>query len=352
MALESWRPSAPAAQRVERLDPQPAASYGSGITLKLVPTERQELDAAFNKPVPTSVTDLGSMEKHLQVLVPRVSPAVVAVEVGFGSGSGVIISGDGYVLSAGHVCVAPGRTVLFTFPDGRTASGKTVGVDLESDTGLMRITDPVPRSGSWPHVAVGDLELAHAGDWVLALGHPGGFDVKRSLVVRFGRVIQVSEDDIQTDCTISPGDSGGPLLDMQGRVIGIHSFISELPTENFHVPIRAFYNNWERLVHPGGGAELASLPRVYLGADAVDDTGGCRMRDLEEDGPAFKAGLRPGDVVVKVEGREILAAATFRRWLAEAKPGETLTFEVSREGKPLSVKVRLAPPTKSKLKQP
>jgi serine protease Do len=199
---------------------------------------------------------------------------------------------------------------------------------------------------------VGDLDFAHPGEWVLALGHPGGFDVKRSLVVRFGRVIQVSEDDIQTDCTISPGDSGGPLLDMQGRVIGIHSFISDSLTENFHVPIRAFYANWEHLVHPAGGADLTSLPRVYLGAEAVDDPGGCRVRGLEEDGPAFKAGLRNGDVVVRVEGRQVLAAASFRRWLAEAKPGETLTLEVKRDDKPLSVKVRLAPPANAKLKQP
>ena len=130
----------------------------------------------------------------------------------------------------------------FTFPDGKTARGKTVGVNLDNDTGLMRITD----RGPWPHADVGDLQQARVGDWVLALGHPGGFDLRRSLVVRLGRIIRMEADALQTDCTISPGDSGGPLFDMHGRVIGIHSAISSSLAENFHVAVTAFYDGWDR----------------------------------------------------------------------------------------------------------
>jgi serine protease Do len=219
---------------------------------KPTPGARKELAAAFSKPGPSSMADLKSMEQHLKALAARVSPAVVAVEVDSGSGSGVVISWNGLVLSAGHVCRSPGRNVTFTFPDGKTARGKTLGVDRESDTGLMRITDP----GAWPHVPTGELESAHLGDWVLALGHPGGFDLKRSLVIRFGRIIRLTPDTLQTDCTISPGDSGGPLLDMHGRVIGIHSYISGSTTENFHVPISEFYDGWESLA----GARIEALP--------------------------------------------------------------------------------------------
>jgi serine protease Do len=183
------------------------------------------------------------MERHVEALAARVSPAVVAVEIGSGSGSGVVISADGLVLTAGHVCGAPGRTVRFTFPDGKTARGKTVGVEYESDTGLMRITD----RGPWPHAPMGDLAQARVGDWVLALGHPGGFDRRRSLVVRLGRIIRLVADALQTDCTISPGDSGGPLLDMHGRVIGIHSAISASLADNFHVAVTEFYDNWHVL---------------------------------------------------------------------------------------------------------
>ena len=209
------------------------------------PARREDLPAAFNQAAPRSIADLRAMERQVKSIVARVSGAVVAVEVGFGSGSGVIISSNGYVLTAGHVCGRPNREVQFTFPDGKKARGKTVGVDLESDTGLMRITD----TGPWPCVPVGDFEQVRLGDWMLALGHPGGFDLKRSLVVRLGRVVRLAPEIVQTDCTISPGDSGGPLFDMHGRVVGIHSAISTSLADNFHVPITEFLAAWEQLAN-------------------------------------------------------------------------------------------------------
>ena len=189
------------------------------------------------------MADLRTIEQNVEKLTAKISSAVVEVEVGSGSGSGVVISPEGLVLTAGHVCGRPNRTVRFTFPDGKKAQGKTLGVGEDSDTGLMRITD----RGPWPWTPLGELEQGRAGDWVLALGHPGGFDAKRSLVVRLGRIIRLRSDAVQTDCTISPGDSGGPLFDMHGRVIGIHSYISGSMADNFHVPIAKFYEEWEEM---------------------------------------------------------------------------------------------------------
>jgi len=285
------------------------------------------------------------MERHVKALVARVSPAVVAVEVGYGSGSGVVISADGLVLTAGHVCGEPNRPVRFTFPDGKTARGKTLGRDGDSDTGLMRITD----RGPWPHAAMGDLAQARAGDWVLALGHPGGFDPRRSLVVRLGRIIRLDEGALQTDCTISPGDSGGPLLDMHGRIIGIHSAISTLLAENFHVAITEFYDNWNVMAKGAAADEEAAAPRAYVGATGVNDEAGCRLTEVEEDSPAARAGLRVGDVVLKVNGRDIKVSAAFRRWVSEATPGDTLNLEIKRGEEVLSVKVRMETP---RLKMP
>lgn len=219
-------------------------SSGPPAAPKPAAVDPKELAAAFGKAAPASVADLRSIEQRVRTVVARVSPAVVAVQIGDGSGSGVVISADGLVLTAGHVCGQPNRDVRFAFPDGRTARGKTMGADVESDTGLLRITTP----GVWPCVPVGDLERARVGDWVLALGHPGGFDARRSLVVRLGRIIRRTPWTMQTDCTISPGDSGGPLFDMYGRVIGIHSFISTSMADNFHVPITEFYDTWDELV--------------------------------------------------------------------------------------------------------
>ncbi len=210
---------------------------------KPAPAHRADLPSVFLSKAPSSVADLRSMQRHVEALVARVSPAVVAVEIGSGSGSGVVVTADGLVLTAGHVCGEAGRPVRFTFPDGLTARGTTLGKDDDSDTGLMKIT----TRGTWPHAPMGDLAQTRLGDWVLALGHPGGFDRRRSLVVRLGRIIRLDEDALQTDCTISPGDSGGPLLDMYGRVIGIHSAISTSLAENFHVAVTAFYDNWDVL---------------------------------------------------------------------------------------------------------
>ncbi|HWW00306.1 MAG TPA: trypsin-like peptidase domain-containing protein [Candidatus Acidoferrum sp.] len=310
---------------------------------KPAPADPRDLPSAFTKPTPGSIADLKLMEQRVKALVTRLSPAVVAVEVGFGSGSGVVISADGLVLTAGHVSGRPGRDVRFTFPDGKTARGKTLGAEHDSDTGLMRITDP----GLWPHAPMGDLEHARIGDWVLALGHPGGFDPKRSLVVRLGRIIRLIPEALQTDCTISPGDSGGPLFDMYGRIIGIHSAISSSVSANFHVSVTDFYETWDQLVKGENPSSLEGLPKAYLGATAADDAAGCRLSVVEENGPAFKAGLKVGDLVLKVNEREIMVAASFRRWVAEAEPGETLSLQIKRGDNLLSLDVKLrAPPAR------
>lgn len=320
------------------------AAMSAPLVPKPAPARREDLPAAFSKVTPGSIADLKAMQKQVVALVAKISPAVVAVEIGQGSGSGVIISADGLVLTAGHVCGRANRDVQFTFPDGKTVRGKTLGVSLESDTGLMRITD----RGSWPHVDTGDLAQTRVGDWVLALGHPGGFDLRRSLVVRLGRIIRVAPDALQTDCPISPGDSGGPLFDMHGRVIGIHSFISSSTAANFHVPVTQFYDTWEELVQAEtetvpAVAPLPSAvaPRAYVGARAVDDAQGCRIDAVAPASPAARAGLKVNDRVLRVNGRDIKAAAVFRRWVAEAEPGETLNVEIQRGDQSLTLRVKV-----------
>jgi serine protease Do len=306
---------------------------------KAAPVRPKDLPASLSKPVPTSIADLKAIEQQVKSLVAKLSPAVVAVEVGDGSGSGVIISSNGLVLTAGHVAGEPGRRVRFTFPDGRTVRGKTIGVEADSDTGLMQITD----RGSWPCVPTGDLRQARVGDWVLAMGHPGGFDLRRSLVVRLGRIIRIEPDTLQTDCTISPGDSGGPLFDMYGRVLATHSFISDSTAANYHVPITQFYDAWASLVEDVKPREPVVQARAYVGA-TVDDGPGCRLTAIEPNSPASKAGLKVGDIVSKVDGREVIVSASFLRWLTEAEPGETLSLEIKRGDKLLSLDVKLEAP--------
>ena len=198
--------------------------------------------AVFTKAAPSSLADLKAMERHVETLVKRVSPAVVALEMDFGTGSGVIISSNGIILTAAHV-IGDASKATVTFPDGKKVHAKTLGKASEADAGLLKIIE----SGTWPYVEVGDMKSDHVGDWVLALGHPGGFDSKRSLVVRLGRVIALDADTLQTDCTISPGDSGGPVINMAGKVIGVHSFISTAMAENFHMAVGSFLHELDRM---------------------------------------------------------------------------------------------------------
>ncbi len=295
------------------------------------------LPAAFSKATPASLRDLKSIEQHVKNLVTRVSPAVVAVRIGGSTGTGVVISDDGWVLSAAHVCERPDRDVQFTFPGGKTARGKTLGTNHELDSGLMKITDP----GKWPHVGVGNLDQARLGDWVLGLGHPGGFDPQRAIVARLGRIITLTADALQTDCTLMAGDSGGPLFDMHGRVLGIHSRISESTAENFHVPIRAYTDAWERLAKAESWGDQRPPPRPWVGARGVDHPGGCRLERISEDGPALKAGLKVGDVVMKINGEQIENASAFLDCVGRTKPGDELTFEIKRDDQEMSVKVKV-----------
>jgi serine protease Do len=201
--------------------------------------------AVFTKSVPASISDLKAMERHVETLVKKVSPAVVALEMNFASGSGVIISSNGLILTAAHVLGGATKATV-TFPDGKTVHAKALGKASDADAGLLKITEP----GPWPCLELGGKQQDAVGDWVLALGHPGGFDSKRSLVVRLGRVVALDSDTLQTDCTISPGDSGGPVINMAGNVIGIHSFISLAMADNFHVPVISFSGEIDKMSKP------------------------------------------------------------------------------------------------------
>lgn len=297
----------------------------------------EDLPAVFRKTNAATLDDFKAIEQHIKTLLPKISPSVVAVQVGGATGSAVVISEDGLVLSAAHVCEEPNRNVRFIFPDGRTARGKTLGTNHEADAGMMKITD----RGPWPHVEMGDLNRARLGDWVLTLGHPGGYDPERPIVVRLGRVIRIADDAVQTDCTITAGDSGGPLFDMRGGVIGIHSWIADSAAENFHVPITPFREGWERLTksESWGGEQPAERP--WIGARGVDHPAGCQLETITENGPAFKAGVKTGDIVRLINNREVRGYASMKRLIADAKPGDDLKLSLRRGEEDLAVTVKV-----------
>jgi serine protease Do len=204
-------------------------------------------------------------------------------------------------------------------------------LDHDMDCALMKITDP----GPWPHAEIGNPLTTKVGDWVLALGHPGGFDPERPVVARLGRIIRLGPW-LQTDCTLIGGDSGGPLFDMRGQVVGIHSRISDSTVENFHVPAKAFVESWARLAK---GDEWGGRPTI--GVNGVDFQQGCRLERVPEDGPAYKAGLRVGDIILRVQDEPVIDAACLTQCIGQTKPGDEITLLIDRAGTEFPVNVKV-----------
>jgi serine protease Do len=196
---------------------------------------------AWRKKVPENKKDLYAIQHRLQELLPKAKKGLVAIEANDGAGSGVIISPEGLILTAAHVIGKTGKKMKVRFANGKRASAISLGGSELSDAGMLKIID----EGPWPFVDMAKNQSSEIGDWCFGLGHPGGFDAKRGIVVRIGRIIGKKDETMQTDSRLLGGDSGGPLFDFQGKVIAIHSRISQKPDQNFHVPIESFQANWD-----------------------------------------------------------------------------------------------------------
>jgi len=295
------------------------------------PRAAGSLPPAFTKAVPEGMQDLKAIQAHVRALSAKVVPCTVNVRIGMGQGSGVIISADGYVLTAGHVSGAPGRDVVLTLADGRRLKGKTLGVNRSIDSGLIKITD----KGKWPYCEMGKSADLKKGDWCLAVGHPTGYKEGRSPVVRLGRVLDHGAVLIRTDCALVGGDSGGPLFDMQGRVIGIHSRIAGPLTANIHVPVDTYRDTWDRLAKSeawGGGmfGVPARKDEPYLGVKGDPEADGCKITEVLPGSPAEKAGLQVDDVVVRFAGQKVADFESLRNRVLRSKPGQRLTLEIQR----------------------
>lgn len=165
----------------------------------------------------------------------KLRAATVALEGGGVRGSGIIVSADGRIITAAHVAGRLEQPLQCTLSDGRMVPARTVYVESDADTAIVQIT--VRRR--WPHVAVAkEIELV-PGDWVFATGVPDSMTDRAGVLFRFGRVIRVREDSIQTDCPLTAGDSGGPLFDLEGRVVAVHGSIGTPLSWNYHVPLSA-----------------------------------------------------------------------------------------------------------------
>lgn len=304
-----------------------------------------QLPAAFDKKTPESVEDLKAIQDHVAAVVEKVSPAVVSVRVGASSGSGVIVTKDGFILTAGHVSGTPGRDVTIYFHNGKTAKGKTLGGNHGIDSGMIKITT---ESDDWPHVEMGDSAVMKPGHWCMVIAHPGGFKPGRTPPVRLGRVLNndTAKATLTTDCILVGGDSGGPIFDMHGRVIGINSRINTPVTANMHVTVNPFRDDWNKIAHSevyggklGGGGFAKGGP--YLGVQNMQKDDGCHITVVTPGSPAEKAGLKANDIIVKFDGKAVTADNPLPKWIAMKKAGDTVTLEIRRGDETISLKVEM-----------
>jgi serine protease Do len=289
-----------------------------------------------NKP-PNSTADLLNLQAAIQQAHQIGMPATVGISIGGTFGSGVIVTEDGYVLSAGHVVAsaAPGQMATIIFPDRKTVRAKPLGINFNVDAGLLKIT----TEGKYPHVEMGHSADLKLGQWCVTLGHPNGLKEGRPPVLRAGRVWYARDDAIGTDCAIVGGDSGGPLLDTDGRVIGIHSRISDGIIENFDVPIDTFRDNWDRLAK---GEVWGDGP--YLGVDGEADSRGCRVLRLYPGFPATKAHLERGDIITHLDGEVVTDMQSLKSLVTKHHYGDEVTLLILRGEEKLEIKVRLDRP--------
>jgi serine protease Do len=247
----------------------------------------------------------------------------------------VIVSEDGLILTAGHVVSGkPGRQLSVVLPDGTKVKGKVLGFDPKIDSGRAKITDPAP-GGKWPYAELAPSKELREGQWVVAVGHPGGYKKDRPPVVRVGRVGNptFTQPDgvkfVQSDCSLVGGDSGGPLFDMRGRVIGIHSRIGDQIAQNLDVPADRYEEQWKALSNE---EILGASP--YLGVRVADDAkDDCRLGSVTQGSPADRAGLKVGDVITEFAGTEVKTYEDMVKLLKEQKPYAEIEVKVERVGK-------------------
>jgi serine protease Do len=292
---------------------------------------------AWEKEAPESISDLIAIQKQVQKILPKCMAATVTLQMGGSSGSGVVVNKEGLVLTAGHVSGKPGRSVKIILADGRELKGKALGMNGDTDSGLVQITDP-PDDLPIVEYDRSEKELPGVGQWCIAVGNPGGLDKDRGVVVRVGRVISAKSDTIRTDCMLLGGDSGGPLFDFDGMVIGIHSRISSRPDNNMHVSMPAFQDDWKALNDSKalGKRSSGGRPRpagTFLGVLAEDHTQGALVIEVRENSPASKAGVQKGDIIKKVDDTQIKNSQALTDEIRKFKPKTKVKITLLREGK-------------------
>ena len=265
-----------------------------------------------------------------------------------GVGSGFILSADGYVMTNAHV-VDDADNIYVTLTDKREFKAKLIGVDDRTDVAVVKI-----NASNLPAVTIGDSTKVRVGEWVVAIGSPFGLEntVTAGIVSAKGRDTGDYLPFIQTDVPVNPGNSGGPLINMQGEVIGINSQIYSRTGGfmgiSFAIPIDEAMRVADQLKTTGKvtrGRIAVAIGEVTK--DVADSLGlptaqGALVSSVEPGGPADKAGVQPGDIILKFNGHSVDTATDLPRMVGDTKPGNKATITVWRKGQTRDLPVTIA----------
>ena len=265
-------------------------------------------------------------------------------------GSGCIISSDGYILTNHHV-VGDVDKIMVKLHDGRELEAKVIGSDEKSDVAVIKVD-----AQNLPVLPLGDSDKLKIGEWVIAIGNPFGLaeTVTVGVVSATGRSnvhIADYEDFIQTDAAINPGNSGGPLLNLDGQLIGINTAIFSQSGGymgiGFAIPINMAKNIKEQLLKYGKvtrgqlGISVQPLTKELADSFKLESTKGILVADVLSDTPAEKAGLKTGDIILKLNGEDVADIGSFRNKIAMMAPGTNVQLLILREGKEQQVSVEI-----------
>ncbi len=254
-------------------------------------------------------------------------------------GSGFIISPDGYILTNAHV-VDGANVVTVKLTDKREYKAKVVGADKQSDVAVLKID-----AKDLPTVKIGDPRQSKVGQWVVAIGSPYGFDNTVTSGIISAKSRSLPDENytpfIQTDVPVNPGNSGGPLFNLQGEVIGINSMIYSqtggFQGLSFAIPINEAIKVKDELVQTGHvsrgrlGVAVQSMNQTLADSFGMDTPRGALVSSVDPGGPAAKAGLKPGDVILAVDGQAISDSTDLPALVAGIKPGSKAAVQVWRD---------------------
>jgi len=296
----------------------------------------------FGVPMPGMPGQGGQGQKR------RNAPPQQEEEQSRGVGSGFIISGDGFILTNAHV-VEGAETIYVTLIDKREFKAKVIGVDKRTDVALVKVD-----AAGLPSLKLGDSDKVRVGEWVLAIGSPFGLDntVTAGIVSAKGRDTGDYLPFIQSDVAVNPGNSGGPLINLRGEVIGINNQIYSQSGGymgiSFSIPIDEAMRVADQLKAQGRvtrgriGVAIDNVPKDAAESLGIGRARGAYVGNVESGGPADKAGIEAGDIVLKFNGRDIEKAGDLQRQVGETKPGTRATVQVWRKGATRDLTVTVA----------